>query len=332
MPVVIAGVLNVTPDSFSDGGQFTSVDSAVAAGLVMAGQGAQWIDVGGESTRPMAEPVAEDEEIRRVVPVVEQLAAHLGSRARVSIDTYKAGTAAAALAAGATIVNDVSGGLLDPAILRVAAERQAVVVLGHLRGRPATMMADVHFDDVLAEVARELDQRIAAARRAGCREVWADPGLGFGKRTEHNLRLLAGLDRLKRQLGVPVMVGVSRKRFIGELTGKPVGDRGYGTAAAVAAAVWAGADAVRVHDVAEMRDVIAVAEAILHHGNPERVPMPSRDASLPAEPAGSARAGNPEPSRDAELRRGAAVGREPSAAGPAEPAGSARVRTRGEKH
>jgi len=219
--------------------------------------------------------VAEDEEIRRVVPVVERLAAQLGSTARVSIDTYKAGTAAAALAVGATIVNDVSGGLLDPAILRVAAERQATVVLGHLRGRPATMMGDVHFDDVLAEVARELDQRIAAARQAGCREVWADPGLGFGKRTEHNLRLLAGLGRIKRQLGVPVMVGVSRKRFIGELTGKPVGDRGYGTAAAVAAAILAGADAVRVHDVAEMRDVTAVAEAILH-GNPERVPEPAR--------------------------------------------------------
>src|SRR5450759_2326366 len=136
MPVVIAGILNLTPDSFSDGGKFASVKSAVAAGLAMAGQGAQWIDVGGESTRPGAEPVPEGEEIRRVLPVIEQLASRLAGKARISIDTYKAGTAAAALAAGATIVNDISGGLLDPAILSVAGLAGATIVLGHLRGRP----------------------------------------------------------------------------------------------------------------------------------------------------------------------------------------------------
>lgn len=262
MTVVVAGVLNLTPDSFSDGGRFVSVEAAVAAGLAMAGQGAHWIDVGGESTRPKAEPVPEAEEIRRVVPVVEQLAARLAGRARISVDTYKAKTAAAALAAGASIVNDVSGGLLEPDILAVVAASGATVVLGHLRGRPATMMDGVHFDDVVAEVGGELAARIAGARRVGCRDVWADPGIGFGKGLTHNLRLLAALGALKRKLGVPLMVGVSRKQFIGELTGKPVAERGYGTAAAVAAAVLAGADAVRVHDVAEMRDVVAVAEGI----------------------------------------------------------------------
>jgi dihydropteroate synthase len=274
MPVIIAGVLNFTPDSFSDGGRFCSVETAVAAGLAMACAGANWIDVGGESTRPNAAPVAEAEEIRRVVPVIERLAQALEQRARISIDTYKAGTARAALAAGATIVNDVSGGALDPEILEVAARAGAAVILGHLRGQPATTMANVHFQNVVAEVGAELGDRIAAARAAGCREIWADPGIGFGKTLEHNLRLLAGLSELRARLGVPLMVGVSRKRFIGELTGQPVDQRAFGTAGAVAAAVLAGATAVRVHDVREMGDVVKVAEAIAsarlasYNGNP----------------------------------------------------------------
>jgi len=262
MPVIIAGVLNVTPDSFSDGGRYASVESAVAAGLAMAEAGAHWIDVGGESTRPNAAPVAESEEIRRVVPVIERLAQALGQRVRVSVDTYKAGTARAALDAGATIVNDVSGGALDPVILEVAAKSGAGVILGHLRGLPATMMANVHFEDVVAEVIAELGDRIAAARAAGCREIWADPGIGFGKTLEHNLRLLASLAELRGRLGVPIMVGVSRKRFIGDLTGQPVNQRAFGSAGAVAAAVLGGASAVRVHDVREMGDVVKVAEAI----------------------------------------------------------------------
>ena len=262
MPVIIAGVLNVTPDSFSDGGRYASVESAVAAGLAMAEAGAHWIDVGGESTRPNAAPVAESEEIRRVVPVIERLAQALGQRVRVSVDTYKAGTARAALDAGATIVNDVSGGALDPVILEVAAKSGAGVILGHLRGLPATMMANVHFEDVVAEVIAELGDRIAAARAAGCREIWADPGIGFGKTLEHNLRLLASLAELRGRLGVPFMVGVSGKRFIGDLTGQPVNQRAFGSAGAVAAAVLGGASAVRVHDVREMGDVVKVAEAI----------------------------------------------------------------------
>jgi len=262
MPVIIAGVLNLTPDSFSDGGRFSSVDSAVASALAMVEAGAHWIDVGGESTRPHAIPVPEDEEIRRVVPTIERLAKELGQRVRVAIDTYKAGTAQAAIEAGATVVNDVSGGALDPAILGVVARAGAGVVLGHLRGQPATMMADVHFEDVVTEVSAELGQRIAAARAAGCGEIWADPGIGFGKGLQHNLRLLANLPELCKRLGVPVMVGVSRKRFIGDLTGQPVDQRIFGTAAAVAAAVFGGAAAVRVHDVKEMADVVKVSESI----------------------------------------------------------------------
>jgi dihydropteroate synthase len=181
---------------------------------------------------------------------------------RISIDTYKAGTARAALAAGATVINDISGGLLEPKILEVAASAGAAIVLGHLRGAPATMMADVAFTDVVGEVAAELGERIAAARGAGCREVWADPGIGFGKRTEHNLALLRALPALRAKLGVPLMVGVSRKAFIGALTGKPAAERGFGTAAVLTAAVLGGADAVRVHDVAAARDVVNVARAL----------------------------------------------------------------------
>jgi dihydropteroate synthase len=261
--VVIVGVLNRTPDSFSDGGRYRTVDAAVAAGVGLVEAGAHWIDVGGESTRPGAEPVPEAEEIDRVVPVIRGLAQRLDGRARISVDTYKAGTAEAALRAGATVVNDISGGLLDPDILRAAAAPGTAIVLGHLRGRPSTMMANVCFDDVLSEVIEELGARVSAARAAGCGEIWVDPGIGFGKALAHNLTLIARLDEVKRRLCVAVMVGLSRKRFIGELTGKAVGERMLGTASAVALAVMGGADAVRVHDVAEMCDVVAVAEAIV---------------------------------------------------------------------
>jgi dihydropteroate synthase len=262
---LIVGVLNITPDSFSDGGRFASTDEAVATGLRMADAGADWIDVGGESTRPRSVPVSEDDERARVVPIIEKLRARLPRAVLISVDTYKAGTARDALAAGAAVVNDVSGGLLDPRIMAVAAEAGAPIVLGHLRGAPATMMEEVVFDDPVADVGDELGTRIASARAAGCRQVWADPGIGFGKLLEHNVALLRGLPLLRARLGVPVMVGVSRKAFIGQLTGKSAGERQFGTAAAVAAAVLGGAEAVRVHDVAEMRDVVRVAEAIAAH-------------------------------------------------------------------
>jgi dihydropteroate synthase len=259
---LVVGVLNVTPDSFSDGGRFASADGAVEAGVAMVDDGADWIDVGGESTRPGAAVVSEEDEIARVVPVIAGLRARLGDRARISIDTYKTATARAALVAGATVVNDVSGGLLEPAILDAAAEAGAVVVLGHLRGRPATMMDGIAFGDVVAEVAAELAQRVAAARAAGCREVWVDPGIGFGKRAEHSIALLRALPELVSRLAVPVMVGVSRKSFLGQITGRPAGERLFGTAAAVTIAVVRGAAAVRVHDVRAMRDVVRVAEAL----------------------------------------------------------------------
>jgi len=259
---LIVGVLNVTPDSFSDGGKFASVETAVEAGVKMAEEGAAWLDVGGESTRPGAVPVPEDEEKTRVLPVIAGLRKRLPAAVRISIDTYKSGTARAAVAAGATVVNDVSGGLLDPAILGVAAESGAAMVVGHLRGAPATMMDGIAFGDVVAEVAGELQERVAAARRAGCREIWADPGIGFGKRMEHSLALLRALPELRERVGVPLLVGVSRKSFIGQLTGKPAAERQFGTAAAVTAVVLRGAAAVRVHDVGAARDVVIVAEAL----------------------------------------------------------------------
>jgi dihydropteroate synthase len=259
------GVLNVTPDSFSDGGRFPDREGAVAAGLAMARDGADWIDVGGESTRPGAAAVPAEVEQARVLPVISALAQALAGREApvwLSIDTYKASTAKAALAAGARIVNDVSGGLADPGILEVAAEADAVIVLGHLRGTLATMMQDVSFADVVAEVGDELASRVDAAKHAGCQRIWVDPGIGFGKGTAENLALIAGLPRLRARVGVPVLMGVSRKRFLGELTGRPVDQRAFGTAAAVAACVLGGAAGVRVHDVAAMRDVLRVADAL----------------------------------------------------------------------
>jgi dihydropteroate synthase len=263
---LIVGVLNVTPDSFSDGGQHTSVEAAVAAGVRMADEGANWIDVGGESTRPGSVVVPEADERARVLPVIEGLRKRLSPSVRVSIDTYKAGTARAAVAAGASVINDVSGGRLDPDIVRVAAETGAGIVLGHLRGAPATMMDDVFFRDVVEEVGAELEERLADARAAGCYETWVDPGIGFGKRLEHNVALLRALPVLRARLDMPIMVGVSRKAFIGLLTGKQANERVFGTAAAVSVAVMGGAAAVRVHDVSEMRDVVRVADALAGTG------------------------------------------------------------------
>jgi dihydropteroate synthase len=266
--VTIVGVLNVTPDSFSDGGRFLRSDSELdrgallrAAEALLAG-GADVLDVGGESTRPGAAPVSTTEEIRRTRPAIEALAKRFG--ARLSIDTRSAEVADAALDAGASIVNDVSGLRSDPALAAVVARRGAGLVLGHLRGEPATMQDDVHFDDVLAEVADELAASVARALAAGVAPaaIAVDPGIGFGKRLPHNLALLANVGRLRARLGLPVLVGPSRKAFLGELTGDPVEARDGATQAACAIAVFEGADAVRVHDVAGARRVVAVARAL----------------------------------------------------------------------
>jgi dihydropteroate synthase len=258
----IVGVVNLTPDSFSDGGRFSSVKEAVACGVAMVNEGAHWLDVGGESTRPGATAVSAEEEISRVVPVVAGLVAALGQRALISVDTYKASTARAALAAGARIVNDVTGGGMDPGILSVAAEFNAPIVLGHLRGEPATMMDNVQFEDVVAEVTAELALCVQAARVAGCRHLWVDPGIGFGKRLPENLAIMGSLSFMRRMLATPMMLGVSRKRFLGELTGRGVDARQYATAAALSVAFQAGVEALRVHDVGSAVDVAAVIAGI----------------------------------------------------------------------
>jgi dihydropteroate synthase len=244
------GVLNVTPDSFSDGGRWVDPAAAVAHGLALAADGADVVDVGGESTRPGAEAVSEAEELRRVLPVVEALAPQV----RVSIDTGKPAVAEAAIAAGATLVNDVTASLYD-----VAAAGGAGWAAYHLQGEPRTMQHAPHYDDVVAEVRDYLVAAAEKAEAAGVSEIWIDPGIGFGKTIDHNLSLLRHLRTLV-DTGYPVVVGVSRKSFLGKLTGgAPVGDR---LEASVAVAAWAlsqGAGMVRVHDVAATVEAVRLA-------------------------------------------------------------------------
>ena len=256
----VMGVLNVTPDSFSDGGQYLDGQAAVVRGRRLGEEGADLLDIGGESTRPGAEPADEATERARVVPVIAALAETLPIP--ISVDTRKAAVAEAALTVGAAVVNDVSGGRHDPRLLEVCARFGAPLILGHLRGDPATMQGQIRFDDLFAEVAAELATQIELARAAGVTALIADPGIGFGKTTAQNLILLARAGDLSRQLGVPILVGPSRKRFLGELCGLPVGERLAPTLGAVVAAACYGADLVRVHDVAAARHALTVADAI----------------------------------------------------------------------
>ncbi|HEU5105993.1 MAG TPA: dihydropteroate synthase [Solirubrobacterales bacterium] len=257
----LMGVVNVTPDSFSDGGLYLDPAAAVAHGRELAAAGAEILDVGGESTRPGAEPVAAEEELRRVVPVVEGLR-DLGCD--VSVDTSKAAVAAAALAAGATIVNDVTALRGDPEMAPLCAERGATVVLMHMLGEPRTMQADPRYADVVAEVKEFLAERLRAAIAAGIAEerVWLDPGIGFGKTAAHNMELLRRLGEL-RDLGRPLVIGTSRKSFIGKVDGSAADERLGGTIASSVLAAAEGAEVLRVHDVAEVRQALAVAAAIL---------------------------------------------------------------------
>ena len=245
------GIVNVTPDSFSDGGRYLRVDDAVAHGLRLASDGASVLDIGGESTRPGADPVDVDTELARVVPVIEQLRAATAGEVRLSVDTRNPAVARAAVAAGATLINDVTASLHE-----VAAELGVGWIAMHMRGEPRTMQDDPHFDDVVGEVSDELAAAARAGEAAGVREVWIDPGLGFGKQAEHNWTLLANLDRLVA-LGWPVVVGASRKRFLGVALAAsdgvegpvPVDDR---REASLSVATWAmlhGARMVRAHDV-----------------------------------------------------------------------------------
>lgn len=256
------GILNVTPDSFADGGLHFDADRAVEAGVRMAAEGADILDVGGESTRPGAEPLPEAEELRRVLPVIERLAARVAIP--ISIDTYKASVASAAVARGATIINDVSGLQYDAGLGRVAAETRAALILMHTRGRSSGMYDLATYDDAPADVARELGEAIVRAERAGvAREsIVLDPGLGFAKRAEHSYDVLAHLDTLAA-LERPILSGPSRKSFLKAGVGeRSPEEREWGTAAAVAASVLLGAHIVRVHGVREMADVVRVADLI----------------------------------------------------------------------
>lgn len=258
---ILLGIVNLTPDSFSDGGRYASVDAAVEGALALEAEGADVIDVGGESTRPGSEPVPAAEERRRVIPFVERAAPRL--RVPISVDTTKLEVARAALDAGAEIVNDISGLRFEPRLGELAAERGAGLILMHLRGVPRTMQQEIHYDDLIGEVTAELAASLERARAAGCRDdqLAVDPGIGFGKTAEHNLLLLNRLDALQT-LGRPVLVGPSRKSFIGNALDLPVEDRLEGTLAACVVALLRGARLFRVHDVRSARRALDLAESI----------------------------------------------------------------------
>ena len=264
----IMGVLNVTPDSFSDGGKFFTPVAAVTHAVGMAAAGAEIIDIGGQSSRPGAMPVSPEEELRRVLPVIRECTRELGARIALSIDTTKADVARQALDAGAVIVNDISAGRFDLALFSTAAQAAAGVVLMHMQGTPQTMQLAPRYADIVGEVADFLRERLTAARTAGIsdEQIVIDPGIGFGKSLEHNLELLARLGEFVT-LGRPVLVGTSRKSFIGQLLGKEVNQRLAGTLGSVAWCAAHGANMVRVHDVQEAAQVLRVIDELKKKAN-----------------------------------------------------------------
>lgn len=255
------GVLNVTPDSFSDGGEHNSVRAAIAHAQRMYEEGADIIDIGGESTRPGADPVSPEEELERVLPAV-RASAELG--AWISIDTYKASVAAGAIDSGAHIINDISGFGFDPEMPPLAADSKAPVILMHIKGEPRTMQKNPRYEDVIDDLKAYFEQRIELGITAGCGEEQfiIDPGIGFGKTVEHNYEILRRLHELT-SLGRPLLLGTSRKSFIGAVLDKPAAERAWGTAATVSLGIANGADIVRVHDVPEMVDVCRITDRIL---------------------------------------------------------------------
>jgi dihydropteroate synthase len=262
---VVVGILNVTPDSFSDGGDFLDPEVAAQHAASMLDEGAGMLDVGGESTRPGSDPVSQEEEIERVVPVIERI---LSARpeAVISVDTYRSGTATAALEAGASLVNDVTALRGDPRMATVIQEAGCPVILMHVQGEPKTMQKDPQYQDVVREVRDFLAERAEYAVAVGVRpeKVIVDPGIGFGKNLEHNLNLLNNLDAIV-DLGFPVLIGASRKRFIERITGlQEARERIPGTVATTVLAYERGATFFRVHDVRANREALAVAEAVLH--------------------------------------------------------------------
>jgi dihydropteroate synthase len=259
---LIMGVLNVTPDSFSDGGRFLHTDAAVEHARRLIAEGADIIDIGGESTRPGAEPVPLEEELRRVIPVVQAVRREFPD-ACISVDTYKARVAEEALAAGANMINDVSALRFDPDMVRVVVQANVPVVLMHMKGMPKTMQQNPFYHDVIGEITEFLAERIAWACERGLdeRNIIIDPGIGFGKRPEDNWEILQRLEAFKA-LGRPVLVGPSRKSFLGLLTGRPPAERLEETIAAAVICALHGADLVRVHDVGAVKYALAVADAV----------------------------------------------------------------------
>jgi dihydropteroate synthase len=267
-PYTIMGVVNVTPDSFSDGGVFDDDIAAIAHARRLISEGASIVDVGGESTRPGAEPVSAAEELERVIPVVEGVAG-LGLAAQISIDTMKLAVAEAAIDAGASYVNDVTAFRHEPEMAALVADRGVDCCLMHMLGEPRTMQEDPRYRDVVDDVKAFLDERLAVATRAGVREerIQLDPGIGFGKTLEHNLELLRRLDELTT-LGRPIVIGTSRKSFLGRLTGRDVTERVPATVATSVIAFERGARVFRVHDVAATADALAVAAATFARWRP----------------------------------------------------------------
>lgn len=255
----LMGVLNITPDSFSDGGKFFSTEKAIDHALAMVDDGADFIDVGGESTRPGSELMPLEEELRRVLPVIETLSGKIS--VPISIDSYKAKVADAALSAGATLVNDISGLTFDEAMAETVARHNASVVIMHIKGTPRTMQQNPQYENVVAEVASFLKTQAQKTQAAGIAQIIVDPGIGFGKTLEHNLQLMRNLHEIAK-IGFPLMVGPSRKSFIGTILDLPASERLEGTAAAVTACILNGAHIVRVHDVKEMKRVAKVADAL----------------------------------------------------------------------
>lgn len=255
---LIMGILNVTPDSFSDGGLFTNADKAIVHAKQMVKDGADIIDVGGESTRPGSLPVSEKEELRRVKPVIEKLLKEIN--APISIDTYKPKVAEECLKLGAHMVNDVTG-LGNKNMIDIVKKYQVPAIIMHMKGKPKIMQNNPKYKDVVNDIRRFLKERILNARKAGIKQIIIDPGIGFGKTTEHNLQILKRLGEFK-ELKCPILIGPSRKTFIGNITGMPTGERLEGTLAAVAIAVMNGANIVRVHDVKECRRAVQIADAI----------------------------------------------------------------------
>src|SRR5919112_5464672 len=261
----VVGILNVTPDSFSDGGDFLDPEAAAVHAASLLDEGAGIIDVGGESTRPGSDPVSQEEEVRRVVPVIERIIA-ARPEAVISVDTYRSATAAAALDAGASIVNDVSALRVDPRMASVVAEAQCPVILMHMQGEPKTMQSEPRYTDVVREVKDFLRSRAEHAIRSGVptENIIVDPGIGFGKNLDHNLALLRDLEVIV-DLEFPILVGTSRKTFVGSITGvQEAAERVFGTVATTVLAYDKGATLFRVHDVRPNREALAVAQAILH--------------------------------------------------------------------